>query len=131
MRQTWQWQNSPVSDYIACLDHALNKTGFQSIRFNESGDFSGPECIDKLCQIACAFPSIKVYGYTARKDLHERGYFKDIPENIVITGSGFMVHNEFGPYYKDTHGKVDCLGDCGICNLCKERKEKIIYNPLH
>ena len=74
--------------------------------------------------------TIKVYGYTARKDLN----FKNISNNMTVNGSNTKtLHNRFIAVNEEQFNKViendtvkKCFSDCNNCNHCK--KQKRIYN---
>ena len=99
------------------------------LRVSEAGDFIDQVDLDKIYFIAELLKDhgIKVYGYTARKDLS----FKH-SENITLNGSGFMLDNNF--YVVDKHSENDaykCLGDCKACELCKTSGKKNIAVEKH
>ena len=88
------------------------------LRFSESGDFKNQAAVNKMSAISDLMDkrNIKVYGYTARKDLD----FSNISANMAVNGSGFMVSNNFYPVDKfSSSDKYRCLGDCRKCNICK------------
>lgn len=110
---------------------AKKKLDTNYIRFNTSGDFRNTHDIFRLIDIACFFPKVTFYGYTARKDLFTQEILNALPQNIVVTGSGFMLHNEFRAVKEITPGAITCPGDCSKCNLCKKRLGVVIENKLH
>lgn len=105
------------------------KTPIKYLRFSESGDFRNQADVAKLADIATVLShaNITVYGYTARRDLH----FKQLPKNLVIQGSGFMVHNQFTAVNTIDKRRAVCAGDCRICGLCKARSGRKIQVQLH
>lgn len=104
-----------------------------TLRFSEAGDFKSQEDVDKMSEVAELLKGkIKVYGYTARKDLN----YSNVSENMVVNGSGFMAHNEFKVITPRLlpllpPDALICLGNCRNCNMCKERLDKTIYVKLH
>ena len=134
--QTIIWENNSAVDIAnAIIKIAKNKRKniIKYVRFNEAGDFKGQADIVKMSKIADILKDIaikgniiKVYGYTARKDLN----FSNISDNMVVNGSNFMIHNNF-VVVKQPISKIICKGNCRICNLCKVRTGKIIEVKLH
>ena len=105
------------------------KVPIKYLRFSESGDFTTQIDVDKMSKIAYwlgAYSCVRVYGYTARHDLD----YKKVYRNMVVNGSGFMVHNQFNAVAEPT-GKVVCGGDCRTCNRCKVRGELTIQVRMH
>jgi hypothetical protein len=105
------------------------KTPIKYIRFSESGDFRSQEDVEKLKNLSHILSSggIKVYGYTARRDLS----FSDLPSNLAINGSGFMVSNSFTAVKESQDDFIMCPGNCRNCNLCKEKNNldiKVLYH---
>lgn len=109
----------------------LTPADIKYLRFSESGDFEKQEDVDKMVDIANVLvdnTDVVVYGYTARHDLD----FSNRPENMVVTGSGFMLDNNFvtvDQFNDDTVFR--CPGNCRVCNMCKEKKERTIEVELH
>jgi len=105
------------------------------------GDFWSGDCVKKLGYIAKIvsefFPHIRIYTYTHRKDL--KNLLLKLPKNVTISGSGFMVHNEYriDPDLNKVdkpllaRSKMVCLDDCKPCNLCKVSHGKTITQSLH
>ena len=98
---------------------ARRRTRTTALRINESGDFRSQADVVKLSDIArlLSYHGIKVYGYTARKDLD----FSNVHSNLVINGSGFRVHGEFRMITKRSEkpkGYGMCCGDCSKCRRC-------------
>jgi hypothetical protein len=101
---------------------------FNAIRLNESGDFHSLACVAKAETIATLLKpyGVKVYAYTARKDLSYKGI-----DNLVVNGSGWMkdnVTNDFMIVAKDASDKpndyVLCGGDCRVCSRCMVKGNK-------
>lgn len=94
---------------------------FNALRFNESGDFWGQDCIDKAEKIARLLKpyGIVCYCYTSRSDLD----FSRV-RKLRVSGSGFQkdgVTNEFKIIEKKEDrpkGYGICPMDCSICNRC-------------
>ena len=98
------------------------------LRFSESGDFRTQYDVNKMNRIAeyLKISKVKVYGYTARRDLD----FSSLSDNITVNGSGFMLHNQFNAVEKIT-SKNSCVGNCRICNKCKYTRGKIVQVKYH
>lgn len=97
------------------------------VRFSESGDFSAQRDVDKLKGVARNMPDVVFYGYTARRDLE----YNDIPNNLIINGSGFIVSNSFTAVDRILEEHTSCPGDCRECNLCKDARGieiKVLYH---
>lgn len=112
------------------------------VRFNESGDFEDQEMLEKLkgiCKLLSVddvTKNIVVYGYTNRRDLD----FKNLPKNLVINGTNFMVSNEFIPVplkeitrYTNycPGGAHKYTGGCRGCKKCKEANGSRIFVAIH
>lgn len=126
-RQAEYWQSTPA-DQIAAEINAIQerkRKPFKNIRFNEAGDFYNQKCVKKLSRIA-DLVNIPIYTYTSRRDLK----FDNLSNNLVITGSGFMVHNNF-KVVPNPKGRYICARNCRICNLCKKRRGIIIEAAYH
>ncbi len=70
--------------------HELNKFEFEKLRFSEVGDFRNQGDVAKMKTIALLLEK-PVWTYTARRDLD----FSTLPGNLTISGSGFMLDNQF------------------------------------
>ncbi len=105
------------------------KEPIEYVRFSEAGDFRDQSDVNKLFAIAWNVPELVFYGYTARKDLD----FSDAPENVVVNGSGFMIHNNFEAVPKESVTKKAhlCHGDCKNCDLCKVRSGNYVQIIFH
>ena len=125
--QHQQWKTFSVEKMIQeIIELAKKHKGVRYLRVNESGDFYGAEDVKKISDIAEGVKGVvKVYMYTARKDLAESGVFEGLSSNLTINGSGFMVHNAFIALDHDEFNKniteksIQCRGDCRVCQLCK------------
>lgn len=116
-------------DILQVVQHSRQETKY--LRVSEAGDFKSQVDVDKLFAIATYLqPSgIVVYAYTARRDLN----FTLAPDNCVLQGSGFMIHNSFTAVPKEEFAtaKIKCPGDCGKCGLCKHKLYNEIYVKEH
>ena len=131
-RQEQAWDSlsaTDIADEIKGIIKRSRKT-VTYCRWNESGDFRNVKDIIKLYSIAKQVPSLKFYGYTARKDLlNRKTVTSKLPSNVVINGSGFMWHNEFKACDTIT-SKYSCKGDCRKCNLCKNNSGIVIEESI-
>jgi hypothetical protein len=127
--QALYW-NSTSSDRIAAdLLSAISrkKNPIKYIRFSESGDFDNQLDVDKLKDVALRLSEVTIYGYTARRDLR----YNNLPDNLIINGSGFMVSNMFTATREIRSGQIQCPGNCRNCNLCKQDRKldiKVLYH---
>ena len=126
----WQGVDTKIFVLIFKLVMESKRNKIKYLRFSESGDFCTQSDVDKVSGIAEQLKGIvKVYTYTARKDLD----FSNVSDNLTVNGSGFMVHNNFY-IYRDKSELIDnfiCGGDCLKCNLCKVSKKRNIAVKLH
>jgi hypothetical protein len=124
------WLNSSAEDMARSIFSivAKRKKPIKYIRLNESGDFYSQDCIDKASKVAELIEplGIKVYTYTARKDLN----FNRIHKNITINGSGFMASNSFNSVESYT-SRIRCGGDCRTCHICKVSRGVLIEVLKH
>lgn len=132
--QTCQWDGHltrTIAEMILWHNKHAWKYKVKLVRFNEAGDFRGQRDIDKMSRLAHFLKrsGIKVYGYTARKDLD----FSNVDSNMIVNGSGFMVHNKIIVVpKKELHKfRYRCKMNCRICNLCTRKKKITIHIPLH
>jgi hypothetical protein len=113
------------------IQKAKNKIKYQIkyLRIHESGDFRNQKDVNKISRIAdyLAKEDIRVYGYAARSDLK----YSNLSKNLVLNGSYFMIHNQFFPVMNYSKEAIKCIGNCRICNLCKEAKGLTIENKFH
>lgn len=132
VRQMEYWQSVNANDFVVYFKTVLqlNQNKIKFLRFSECGDFVSQSDVNKLSCIAEQLKDIvKVYTYTARKDLD----FSNVSDNLTINGSGFMVHNNFYVYRNESEliDKIICPGSCLNCNLCKVSKNRNIAVKLH
>jgi len=126
-KQAEVWSTLDAFTIAGSIQDRFNRSkGLKYVRFNESGDFYGQDCVEKLKEIARWTPNVHYYTYTHRSDLQ----FDNLPDNLVINGSGFMIDNNFSHKHKESNDGV-CVGDCSICNLCKVKGNKKIYVAMH
>ena len=109
-----------ASEYISIIKRKENtKYPVDCIRFSEAGDFTDQGALDKFTEICLlvkqAYPSIRIYGYSARYDLD----FTELKKIAVIQGSGFMISNNFYVVKEINTEKPYCSGDCKACNMCQ------------
>ena len=134
-RQEKLWEEKDTGFFIDEL-RRMKKQSIKYIRFQESGDFANQNDAYRMAQIADGLKDIyRCYTYTNRFDLDYTG----LTENLVITGSYFMVNNMFVPLktavYDEIMDKnpkaIHCPGDCRGCMLCKTGGNKVIYHKIH
>jgi len=92
-RQREIWKHSSPAELSAALTSILERKrvgNIKYLRFPEAGDFESQADVDKMMELAKLL-DLTVYGYTARKDLD----YGHRPRNLIITGSGFMIDNEY------------------------------------
>jgi hypothetical protein len=123
-RQTEQFDRHTVSYLAYAFLKAQNKyPNIKYLRISESGDFRSQADVQKISSLAEFLNGyMRVYTYTARKDLD----FSDISENLVLNGSGFMLHNRFLVVKHPDPSKPLCPMDCSKCNWCKVKNRKTI-----
>jgi hypothetical protein len=141
MLQAKQWEQKPVEEIAGWMALAIKKQKKPPIRFiriNESGDFGKQKDVDKISDLADLMAGdALVYMYTARKDLDYSG----VSDNLVIQGSGFMIHNNFQFVPKEEFDKIPqllkarntylCGGSCLECSYCKTRGNKVVLIEEH
>jgi hypothetical protein len=125
--QTKIWDSMTAVQIALDLVDMLTRTkpagSIKYLRFSEAGDFRSQDDVDKMSKIANMLDmyGVRVYGYTARLDLD----YSKVHENMIVNGSGFMVHNKFtatkGPR-SSVLGLV-CPGDCRDCHMCKSHNK--------
>jgi hypothetical protein len=124
------WIKCTADDFVSRFIREKNRRTIRFLRFNESGDFISQDCVDKTIEIAKILKKgygIGCYLYTSRKDLDFSGR-----ESLVITGSNFMVDNNFVVVYnKDDLRLPYCISDCRLCQMCMEKKKRTIVTLLH
>jgi len=129
-RQAAYWK-SVTADEFARDFLALNasrKNKYKALRINESSDFGSQKDVAKLDRIAELLQGVvKVYTYTARKDLD---YYK--VKYLIINGSGFQtagVAGLFNYHEKDQpipEGFKECPGDCRVCARCLHGAKTVV-----
>ena len=134
-RQEELWKKMPAEFFIESFkDIKTRKLSY--IRFQESGDFATQYDFDKLSYIADALKGwYKCYTYTNMDNLD----FDRRSKNLIVTGSNFMVDNQFIPLksflyddiMKDNPNLIHCPGDCRQCTLCKVARNIEIYQRIH
>ncbi len=135
MRQMDYWKNISfdmfVADFLTCsrIVERQSKKMVDTLRFSEAGDFPSQEDVDKFTKAASALKKrgIRVYGYTARKDLD----FSRLMKVAVVQGSGFMLSNNFTLVEVPSGKHAVCAGDCRICQLCMKASKKVIEVVKH
>ncbi len=130
--QTYQWDNNSAAELadliiLEAYKHKHNKIKY--LRFSEAGDFRNQEDVDKMSAVADILikHDIRVYGYTARRDLD----FSKISRNMVVNGSDFMLSNSFTAVPKTKPLPLMCPGNCRTCTLCKSANGLKIGVALH
>ena len=115
--QAVYWTVTPAREIAEDLRNVLRRkrTPIRYIRFSEAGDFSRQRDVTKMKDIARRIPEVSFYGYTARRDLD----FNEIPDNLAVNGSGFMVSNSFTAVHDVSESEIQCPGNCRECDLCK------------
>jgi hypothetical protein len=130
-RQEEYWKKTNATDFVKdfLIINYYRVVKFQALRLNESGDFWDQASLNKAEEIAkkLALFKIKVYCYTARKDLN---YSKI--KHLIILGSNFykkglrgvfkMVHN----LKEKPKGFGICKGNCRVCNRCLMGRSSVI-----
>jgi len=130
-RQEKFWKKITASQFVTqfIIINSFKPVPFKALRLNESGDFHSQACVDKAEEIArhLAKYKVKVYCYTARKDLD----FSKV-RNLVILGSNFHKVGMRGTF-KMVLNKKDkpsgygiCKGDCRVCNRCLVGRNTVI-----
>lgn len=133
-RQMKYWQNSTISQIIDDLAVIFKQyPQIKYVRWNESGDIQLKDLI-RIDNIAQQFPHITFYTYTHNKPLAD--IFKDmeLPDNLIINGSGFKWTNNYSSIDKINtefaSKNLICKGNCRHCNLCKSRHGQTIYEEI-
>jgi len=122
-RQTKIWDmnsGEEIALQLVARARSSNKE-IKFVRFSEAGDFRDQSDVDKMSEVGRVLGrfGIGLYGYTAREDLD----FSKCDKNMVVNGSGFMIHNAFTAVKKEEveQGEWVCKQDCRVCDKCKER----------
>ena len=123
------WNRCTPKEFVEKLLKERGRKNIKLLRFNEAGDFGSQKDVQKAATIARLLKAhgIGTYCYTARNDLNFTRR-----KDLVVTGSNFMVDNQFTVVYnkKDLKGIV-CPSNCRICNICSKRDRKTIKTHLH
>jgi hypothetical protein len=132
-RQLKYWDKVSVHQFIKDIGNIVNKSNIpiKYMRFNEAGEIRNKNDILKIDFIAKWLYSeygIITYMYTARIDMLP--LLKQL-KNVVINGSGFMIHNEYKAVDKITNKKNMCIGNCNICNKCKHASNRTVEVLIH
>ena len=145
-RQREYWLNTPPAQiYFDLLQQYGNKLRAGKInyfRFNESGDFHGPECIRKAAQIAKGLYEsygVLTYTYTARRDLFEeiRTAIDQNRPYFTVNGSNFSgLSNRFEvirdrQLFKTIPAANRCPGNCRFCYKCKTTHGRRLFVLMH
>lgn len=126
-RQAEAWRSQDVKSLARDILQAA-RPGVKYLRFSEAGDFGSQRDVNKMSRLADILaPRLRVYGYTARRDLN----FSKISKNMIVNGSGFMVSNNFEAIPETKAGDVVCPGDCRVCDLCKASRGVNIKVKYH
>jgi len=126
-RQAELWKKTTAWDFANQLKGILKRKRktVKYFRFSEAGDFTCQADVEKLKEIAKMVPELTFYGYTARRDLA----YQNLPDNLIVNGSGFMVDNEFVAS-ENPAGNL-CPGNCRVCNKCKVKGKQTIHVQIH
>lgn len=127
--QELYWDTHASSDISDGLKEVIRRkrNPISYIRFSEAGDFRSQWDVNKMKDIARRIPDVVFYGYTARNDLN----YTDLPDNMIVNGSGFQVSNSFTAVPEILASDTRCPGNCRGCNLCKEARGidiKVLYH---
>lgn len=123
-RQALYWQSTSGEKIAGDILDKISRRPIDTkyLRYNESGDFSSQECVDKLSHVAQVLKSaanIISYGYTARDDL-------DFSQaHFLVKGSGHDNGNNGRCMVIDEDatvpdGYVLCPENCRVCNICMQ-----------
>lgn len=156
-RQGAWWKSHTAEEIAEAINAAISrklKTKIKFVRWNEAGDISGPEDLEKMATIAQMTPQLKFYTYTHNQQALDQFLTNGgtLPANLVINLSNFRRPG-FNSFMIDTTMKVQslkkdwkafrtlvrdrdghsrtCIGDCSKCSLCKVSHGKDILVPLH
>ena len=129
-RQAKYWDRVSVDEFVAdVLSITRRRPHIKYLRVDEAGDFRNIDDIRKVSEISERLKAygIRVYGYTARKDL--MGGI-ETSDNLVINGSGFIWDNAFMAVGELPKRGLKCAGNCRFCSLCKVAHGKPIYEKI-
>lgn len=121
-RQEAYWLATPAERIAADLLARIagRQPRIRFLRFNESGDFAGQACVDKLSVVAGILKraaGIVTFGFSARDDLDFSGV------EFLVKGSGHDRGNNgrsvvIGPGDPLPAGHTLCPEDCRHCEIC-------------
>lgn len=115
------------------------RSGAEYIRISESGDVYDQSDISKLTTVAkwvyAMRPDVKIYGYTARRDLD----WAQVPPNVVMNFSGDDVSDAVAdvnsfvvvPVGKLPSKALTCKSNCRVCRLCKTHHGSQVFIEEH
>lgn len=112
------------------LDIRGRKHPVENLRFSESGDFRSQADVDKLTECAniLVHNGLKVYGYTARKDLD----FSYLRRVATVNGNNFMATNLIRVVDKfDGKSDIECPANCNTCDACITASNSVIEILQH
>jgi len=118
-----------IAQQLLAASSRSKKHPMRALRFSEAGDFESQAGVDKMDMVAANLKpyGIVTCGYTARIDLD----FSKV-RHVVVTGSGFMVHNEFVAVKEFTaEHRNRCAGNCRVCVKCQKRYGETIFVKYH
>ena len=130
-RQKEYWLSCLAEQFVSefLIINSLKMKPWDSLRFNEAGDFHTQDCVTKAELIASLLSKfgIKVYCYTSRSDLD----FSNL-KNLIVYGSGFTKNGISGEFLM-VHDLNDrpkgygiCPKNCRICSRCKVKGLKTV-----
>lgn len=125
------WFQTSAKEFVSqfVLLNSIRRIPYNSIRFDESGDFHGQYDVTKMEEIAKMLRrfGIRCYCYTSRNDLN----FSKI-RHLLLNGSDFYkkgITNTF-KILKDVRkrkkGWSVCPMNCRICHKCQMHHLKIV-----
>ncbi len=129
-RQAAYWKSVTAEDFARdfLAVNANRRNKYKALRIDEAGDFYTQDDVAKLDRIAELLHGVvKVYTYTARKDLD---YSK--VKHLVINGSGFQKPGVAGLFNYIEKGQEipagfkECVGDCRICARCQHGANTVV-----
>jgi hypothetical protein len=129
-KQEVYWKSVTAEDFVRdfLAINAKKRNKYQALRINEAGDFVTQKDVAKVDKIAELLQGVvKVYTYTARKDLD---YSK--VKYLVINGSGFKTPGIAGFFNYIEKGQEiptgfkECVGDCRICARCQHGANTVV-----
>lgn len=132
-RQAAFWDNIDPETFAAELlaYNSRKRRKLTKLRINEAGDLRGREDLKKVSRLSDLLKNkIRVYMYTARKDLS----FAGLSDNLTINASGFKRRglNTFKAVKNpDPKAGPVCPGDCRRCDLCSRKHGRAVQVKLH